>query len=861
MAIAPALTALIVAAISFALLPSVSVGGTAYKQISIGKEFQSETLNPRLNISEIHANVLQFAISGTAGTAPNATYAARVAQLRTAYEAEYLRWDTQNPLTDPQARALLEKSHQAAETYFGLYDSRLRNQILLKQTKDAAITLAGPMTTALNDHEKAIFAASARVADEVKSREDDTLGRLRQQGIGIVGITLLLMAASIALGVTVLRSITDRVRRLNEVATIELPQVLVEVQRAAAAGEEIPHVPPPTTEGGDELAAAANAFNAVVSTAVEMAAEQSRLRRSTSQMFINLGRRNHKLLSRTLTYITQLESDERDPATLQNLFRLDHLTTRMRRHAESLLVLAGSPPLRTWSRPVPIADVLRAALSEIETYDRVDLKELESVEVRGASVSDLAHLVAELLENATAFSPPQTRVRVLGRTDNDGYTIVVVDEGIGMSPEELAAANALIASTNQTTFLGDSRMLGLGVVGRLAARHGFRVNLTASPVGGVVAWITLPSSALAPRRGAPESDASGTPSQGRPASLAGADLAGLAPPGGPPSITRSPAPAPAGELESANGRPTPTLYPGNLPLRPAGASPAAKQPDPPAAPETPDPPAAPNVPRPAAPGVPGAQGTEGSKGIPAGARSGPGGPTAGQGPGGATAGPGTNGSPDGGNGAQSALTGSFTLPPRAPEVAGGSTGTIPLPPLPEASPVSGQISFRKRPARPGEGTGLTRRVRGAQLPDTGDAPATAPGSTSALRPERSAQSVRGALASFNAGRRTASEVTIGNAAELKRSETRSAGISAAPAADPPSQPAIPSSATPSAAPSPQAPATPEPGAATLPRRVRGAQMPTTDLPAAAPAPERSAADVRAALSNFVAGRRAAEHED
>ncbi|HEY6796579.1 MAG TPA: ATP-binding protein [Kineosporiaceae bacterium] len=856
MAIAPALTALIVTVIAFALLPSVSVGGTAYDQISVGKEFEAEANFPKLNIIQIHANVVQFAIAGAA-SAPTTVYADRVTQLRTAYEAEYLRWDKQTPLTDHQARALLERSHQAAQTYFTLYDTRLRGQVLLKQTRDASNTLAYPMATALNEHEEAIAAAAARVQAEVKSRESDTLSRVREQGIGIVGITLLLMAASIALGVTVLRSITDRVRRLNEVATVELPQVLLEVQRAAAAGEEIPSMPPAPTEGGDELAAAATAFNDLVSTAVEMAAEQSRLRRSTSQMFINLGRRNHKLLSRTLTYITQLESDERDPATLQNLFRLDHLTTRMRRHAESLLVLAGSPPLRTWSRPVPIADVLRAALSEIETYDRVDLKELEPVEVRGASVSDLAHLVAELLENATAFSPPQTRVRVLGRTDSDGYTIVVVDEGIGMSPEELAAANSLIASTDQSSFLGDSRMLGLGVVGRLAARHGFRVNLTASPVGGVVAWVTLPSSALAPRRGAVESEGPGA--AGQPVSgLDASSVAGLL--AAPPEV---PAPAPSPEPMSfgaANGRTAPALTPGNLPLRPAGpkestdTEPADTEPADAESTDAESTDAESTVRKPTekepaeqapspAPATKGPREKDGDERTPEGWE--PAAQTSGAAPAaGAPAAPATR------ERAAAGASGSFPLLPRAPEVSTGNgtgTGAIPLPPLP---PASGPIMFRKPPARPGERNGLTRRIRGAQLPDTGEPPPNASGTGSSSRPERSAQSVRGALASFTAGRRTASEVTIGNAAELKRNESRLSTAPVAPAADPITQPVVPPAA-----------ASPAPDATALPRRVRGAQMPRTDLPKAAPAPERSAADVRAALSQFVAGRRAAEHDD
>jgi len=780
MAIAPALTALIVAAITFALVPSISVGGSAYHEIVDGKDFQKGTVDPSLYIIDIHLDVQQVALIGSA-VGQTANLEADITRREAAYEQAYQQW--RNRLTDPEATTQLQASHTYAEQYFGLVRDRVLPAVRANRRAELVSVFQYQLVPTLQKHRIAIQLAADRVGAQVTQHEKDAQARSNQQLLGIIGITLLLMAGSIALGVTVLRSITDRVRRLNEVATVELPQVLSDVQRAAAAGEEIPSLPSatPADAGADELATAASAFNTVVSTAVEMAAEQARLRRATSQMFINLGRRNHKLLSRTLTYITQLESDERDPATLQNLFRLDHLTTRMRRHAESLLVLAGSPPLRTWSRPVPVADVLRAALSEIETYDRVDIKELEPVEVRGASVSDLAHLIAELLENATAFSPPQTRVRVLGRADNDGYTVVVVDEGIGMSPEELAAGNTLIASSDQSGLLDDSRMLGLGVVGRLAARHGFTVNLTASPVGGVVAWVTLPPSALAPRRGADEPV---PPARGLPGATSGPPSPLAVPQSSPPPAIPAP----------ANGRPT-------------APAPAARWTPPP----TPSDPI----------------------------------------------------HPDAAAASRAAVTGSFVLPPRAPALpAVNGTGPIHLPPPPDSSPasspVSGPIAFRKPAARQ-EGTGLTRRVRGAQLPDTGEPPA-GPGAdaSAAGRPERSAQSVRGALASFTAGRRTASEVTIGNAAELKRADHRPAPPAAAggrapadhPVADPVTRPMVSASTVTPPAPGPL-----------LPRRVRGAQMPQTDLPEAVPAPERTAAEVRAALSNFVAGRRAAEHDE
>jgi hypothetical protein len=572
-----------------------------------------------------------------------------------------------------------------------------------------------------------------------------------------------------------------------------------------------------------------------------------------------------------------------------------------------------------------VADVLRAALSEIETYDRVDVKELEPVEVRGASVSDLAHLLAELLENATAFSPPQTRVRVLGRVDSDGYTVVVVDEGIGMSSAELESANQLINNPDESGFLSDSRMLGLGVVGRLAARHGFKVNLTASPVGGVVAWVTLPTSALAPRRGGAEPE----PGPGiTTAALLGTADAPAAPAEGVPGT------APAGTGERAgsgadtergtwpNARPATAAPSGALPLRGPVSEPPAAAPENPAATQ-------PGVER---TGVPAARqastDAEQAPAVPT-TRVAPDAPTAPSGPATPDAPPATPGTPSATPETPAATAveaasdgpgrtrpgaaggpGSFPLPPRAPEVAASpNTGAVIIPPAPEVAPVSGPIAFRKPTPGPGEPTTLTRRIRGAQLPDTGEGSSpSAPETTN--RPARSAQSVRGALQSFNAGRRTASEVTLGatkpvtglpleQAASTSpiTATTASTSTTATPDAAPvtapnpiaaaasaptpaqtptsaqtpaPVQSAAPGKADHRKAPTGQAPAsTAAPadppatvaGGRPLPRRVRGAQMPETDLPTSAPPPGRSAAEVRAALSNFVAGRRAAENED
>ncbi len=233
------------------------------------------------------------------------------------------------------------------------------------------------------------------------------------------------------------------------------------------------------------------ALNKVQDSAVSSRSSRRRLRRNIADAYVNLGRRNQNLLSRQLEFITQLENDESDPETLEHLFRLDHLATRMRRNAESLLVLAGLAPPRTWSAPVAMGDVVRGALGEVEGYRRVRLRHVDDARVDGAAAADVSHVIAELVENALSFSPPDADVEVYGRRDDHGYVITIVDSGIGMHDEELERANSLISSANALT-LAPSRFLGHYVVAQLAARHGLTVHLAASPAGGLTAMVALP---------------------------------------------------------------------------------------------------------------------------------------------------------------------------------------------------------------------------------------------------------------------------------------------------------------------------------------------------------------------------------
>jgi hypothetical protein len=226
------------------------------------------------------------------------------------------------------------------------------------------------------------------------------------------------------------------------------------------------------------------------------------LRRNIADSFVNLGRRNQNLLSRQLDFITELERNETDPDALASLFRLDHLATRMRRNAESLLVLAGIDPPRKWAAPVRLNDVIRAALSEIEDYQRVTVVAVEPATVIGSAAAGLAHLLAELMENAVTFSAPDQTVEVRGRSLSEGgYMLAVIDQGLGMSPDELEAANRRLAGTESFT-IAPSKYLGHYVTGNLASRHGITVRLQSSAVGGLVggggitATIALPPALL-----------------------------------------------------------------------------------------------------------------------------------------------------------------------------------------------------------------------------------------------------------------------------------------------------------------------------------------------------------------------------
>ncbi|MEV7599528.1 nitrate- and nitrite sensing domain-containing protein [Kitasatospora sp. NPDC089797] len=312
---------------------------------------------------------------------------------------------------------------------------------------------------------------------------------------------LLGVVASLVVSVQIGRGLVTELTGLRNSALDLAGRKLPSTMRKLRAGEEVDietEAPRPTGRD-DEIGQVHRALGSVQRAAVTAAVERAEVLSGVSGVFVNLARRSQVLVHRQLTLLDAMERRTEDPSELADLFRLDHLTTRMRRHAEGLIILSGAAPGRAWRRPVPLVDVVRAAVSEVEEYARVEVHPLPRVAVVGHAVADLTHLVAELVENATGFSPPHTRVHIRGEQVGNGYAVEIEDRGLGMGPTALAAANRRIAAVEQTD-LFDSDRLGLFVVSRLARRHDVRVSLVTSAYGGTTAVVLLPTGLLADGR-------------------------------------------------------------------------------------------------------------------------------------------------------------------------------------------------------------------------------------------------------------------------------------------------------------------------------------------------------------------------
>jgi signal transduction histidine kinase len=310
---------------------------------------------------------------------------------------------------------------------------------------------------------------------------------------------MIILALALLFTVVVVRSMVRPLRRLRagalEVAGVRLPETVR--QMSEGEGGDAPlEVEPIEVTSVDEIGEVARAFDQVHREAVRLASNEAALRGNINAMFVNLSRRSQSLVERQIRLIDDLEQGEQDSERLGNLFQMDHLATRMRRNSENLLVLAGHELSRRWTEPVPLVDVLRAAVSEIEQYERITLNVQPGIAVRGPAVNDVVHLLAELAENATSFSAAETPVNISGHLLNSGGVLLdITDQGVGMHAEEMAHANWRLDNP-PVVDVAVSRRMGLFVVARLAARHGIRVRLRPATMGGLTALVWLPDEVI-----------------------------------------------------------------------------------------------------------------------------------------------------------------------------------------------------------------------------------------------------------------------------------------------------------------------------------------------------------------------------
>ncbi|MFJ3789924.1 nitrate- and nitrite sensing domain-containing protein [Kitasatospora sp. NPDC090091] len=391
-----------------------------------------------------------------------------------------------------------------------------------------------------------LAAINSRLAGTIGDREHSyAIGLLWRGGIaGAIGLVAVVLSVLISyrIGRGLARELIGLRNAANELAGTRLPSVMLRLRRGEAV--DVAVEAPELEFGPAEVGQVGRAINAVQRAAVEAAVEQAELRRGVSAVFVNLARRSQVLLHRQLTLLDTMERRTEDPAELEDLFKVDHLTTRMRRHAEGLIILAGGSPGRAWRKPVRMVDVVRAAVGEVEDYARVIVRPFPGTGLLGSAVADVTHLVAELVENAAVFSPPSTQVTVQGEVVAHGFALEIDDRGLGLGEQALAEINERLA-VEQEFDLADTDRLGLFVVSRLARRHGIRVHLRPSPYGGTTAVVLVPRELLAEAPdGMPEPAAAGAGSR------AGA-VSGVGPAAGP--AAGAPAGAPSGR-RPATGR-------------------------------------------------------------------------------------------------------------------------------------------------------------------------------------------------------------------------------------------------------------------------------------------------------------------
>jgi hypothetical protein len=511
-----------------------------------------------------------------------ATQKERVAKL-TAEDAK-LREQTKKLLASATNQRIRASLHQFQTTYDSIYFSfraaytGYTSGLQTGNQANDSIENSGQFASDLVD---SILTQSQDLVNESIAEQK---AATRQNVEVIIGLSLLVLLIAAAAATAAIRGIVRPVRLLTaaalDAAENRLPRVVAQI---ATLPDDAPTPTLPKFEvtTRDELATLASALTSMQDSAVDLALDQRRNEKANADTLVNLGRRNQSLLTRMLTYVTEMEQDERDADVLDKLFRLDHLTTRIRRNAESLLVLAGAKQTRTWSQPIAIDDVLQAALSEIEEYTRVTIHHVDAARVHGGVAADLTHMLAELLENATRFSPRERQVLVVGRLTPSGYQFDLIDAGLGMNEEELETANTRIVQAGQKR--PDTKVLGHHVVGRIAARRGIFVRLLPSVQTGITAQVLVPAALLSDTAApaavpAPPADVPAEPVSAEPAPQPAAQPA--------PEAPAPAAPAMAAPVAAPVAAPQPTLptprpqqpLPDRVPAPVAAAQPPSAEP-------------------------------------------------------------------------------------------------------------------------------------------------------------------------------------------------------------------------------------------------------------------------------------------
>ncbi len=492
----PVAAILAFAVVAYATFTAVRIGGDTYREIDESNDVVAEVLPPPLFIVESYLTVHQLADVETQEQFEELRN--RLVRFEDDYRTRRAYW-ANGPLEDPgeeRLRDLLtEQAYVSADKFFQIVDNEFIPAVqagLRTQDQARARELADAELKDLYEEHRAVNIEIVQLStSRAASEEENAAVFVRNRASLAGGILAALVLFAVGLAVVVARAIIRPIDRLRDAAN-EVANELVEADR----DERVPAVEPIPADTSPELAGATRSINAMLTTTTDLLDKQARLRRNATELFVNLGRRNQNLVARQLKAIDEMERSEHDPESLAALFRLDHLATRMRRNAESLLVMAGLETPRRWRRPVSALDVIRSAVAEVEQYERVELTADDRVEIEGGAAANVSHLVAELVENALRFSPPDAPVRVMAVRDGDDLLVTITDHGMGMRQADLEAANLRVAGLERIED-ASTAYLGHLVVGRLAARHGISVVLESPPGAGLTASVRVPASILA----------------------------------------------------------------------------------------------------------------------------------------------------------------------------------------------------------------------------------------------------------------------------------------------------------------------------------------------------------------------------